>query len=421
MNQVRLRELMHEAILEGDASQPEDDGPRPKVGAILASTEGEILLRAHRGELGPGTHAEYCLLQKAQQTGIQLGHCILFVTLEPCTRRGVGKIPCAHRLVDAGIVRTYVGALDPNRDISGDGFLALQASGGRVNMFPDDLQERVRAQSAEFMAHYRHLHLPPTSPYVRFQIPELMSARLRELGVIASQLPLNWDVTITDLQAQLKGQADSATLDAARGWAYDRKYLTYDYATDCRGLRDQWIQDLTAVLTDLGIAGMSKLNVIDVGIGNGEVEWRVLESAHHLTLIDIAPESLRAASIRLGAATTKVMAAERLHSLDTGEFDLYLSFRTYQSTFFDLRSALREAHRLLRPGGSAVITVANGFVRDGSVVRGLVVPGTAYVDLDRPYELANEIRHHMAVLGFREPAIRSGADEIFVYGSRSVV
>jgi SAM-dependent methyltransferase len=157
-----------------------------------------------------------------------------------------------------------------------------------------------------------------------------------------------------------------------------------------------------------------------VGVGNGEVESRILASVPDVTLVDVAPESLMAASARLSRARTEVMAAERLHSLDTGKFDLYVSFRAYQSTFFDLRPALREAHRLLRPGGSAVITVANGFVRDGSVVRGLVVPGTAYVDLDRPYELANAIRHHMAVLGFREPSIRSGADEIFVYGSRGL-
>jgi pyrimidine deaminase RibD-like protein len=72
MDEARLLELMQQAILEAEASQPEDDGPRPKVGAILASTDGGIRLRAHRGELGPGTHAEYCLLEKAQRDGIQL-------------------------------------------------------------------------------------------------------------------------------------------------------------------------------------------------------------------------------------------------------------------------------------------------------------------------------------------------------------
>src|SRR5713101_6684824 len=104
MNEARLRELMQEAILEAEASQPEDDGPRPKVGAILTSADGDIRLRSHRGELGPGTHAEYCLLEKAQRDGIQLQDGILFVTLEPCTRRSVGKTPCAHRLVEAGIL-----------------------------------------------------------------------------------------------------------------------------------------------------------------------------------------------------------------------------------------------------------------------------------------------------------------------------
>ena len=46
-----IRKLMEEVICEADLSEFEDDGPRPKVGALLVDVRGQIVLTAHRGEL----------------------------------------------------------------------------------------------------------------------------------------------------------------------------------------------------------------------------------------------------------------------------------------------------------------------------------------------------------------------------------
>jgi ubiquinone/menaquinone biosynthesis C-methylase UbiE len=153
-------------------------------------------------------------------------------------------------------------------------------------------------------------------------------------------------------------------------------------------------------------------------VGNGEIESAAFVDCPELTLVDIAPVSFAAAQARLPQARSLCTAAERLESLGDESFDLYVSFRTFQSTFFDFTAALREAHRVLRPGGAVNISIANGFVRDGTVVRGLVVPGTAYVDGDRPYLLASQIRSRLSHLGFSAPAIRTGQDEVFTYARR---
>jgi pyrimidine deaminase RibD-like protein len=97
--------LMREAVIEAHKSQAEDGRTHPLVGAIITDDEGKILLRAHRGENGEGGHAEYLIFEKARKEGIDVSEKTLFVTLEPCTRRGPGKIPCAVRVGNSGVRR----------------------------------------------------------------------------------------------------------------------------------------------------------------------------------------------------------------------------------------------------------------------------------------------------------------------------
>jgi len=135
----RVRELMLEAISEAEKSAPEDRGTHPRVGAVLADSAGKLLERAHRGESGQGDHAEFLLLTKAKQKGVALKDASIFVTLEPCTARGPGKIPCTERILESGISTVYIGMLDPNPQICGRGETLLRYR-ITVERFPGDLQ-----------------------------------------------------------------------------------------------------------------------------------------------------------------------------------------------------------------------------------------------------------------------------------------
>jgi ATP-dependent DNA helicase RecG len=56
------------------------------VGAVASLGE-KFLGAAHRGEINPGDHAEFTLLERKLQTATLAGVTI-FTTLEPCTHRG---------------------------------------------------------------------------------------------------------------------------------------------------------------------------------------------------------------------------------------------------------------------------------------------------------------------------------------------
>lgn len=157
------RRLMLEAIKEAKRSKnsrPTD----PKVGAILTNSKGKILYRAHRGKSVKDGHAEFHVFKECDNLKKIKGSS-LFVTLEPCTRRGRGKIPCAVRVAESGIKEIYIGTLDPNPHITGRGEMYLQCQGIKIHRFPWEMLKKLQDLNANFFTKYHNLQIPSVSPY----------------------------------------------------------------------------------------------------------------------------------------------------------------------------------------------------------------------------------------------------------------
>lgn len=101
--------------------------PNPAVGAVLV-VGNRIVARGHHRQAG-AAHAEVeCLREFGKR--IPKG-ATLYVTLEPCSTSGRTG-PCTNAIIEAGIAKLVVGAVDPNPRHSGRGLKLLAKAGLRI-------------------------------------------------------------------------------------------------------------------------------------------------------------------------------------------------------------------------------------------------------------------------------------------------
>jgi len=94
--------------------------PNPMVGAIVVR-DGDVVGRGYHRKFG-GPHAEVFALREA---GEAARGATMYVTLEPCAHDG--KTPaCAPQVVDAGISRVVIAAMDPTPESAGKGVRILR-------------------------------------------------------------------------------------------------------------------------------------------------------------------------------------------------------------------------------------------------------------------------------------------------------
>lgn len=140
---LRAIELARKCVTE-----PGKETPSPKVGAVLVH-KGKIIGEAYRGELAPGDHAEFTLLEK-KLAGVDVRGATLYTTLEPCTIRNEPKKPCSEWIIRRGIGLVVIGTPDPNPEVCGVGHLRLRHAKIKVTYFDPDLATEIEEINREF-------------------------------------------------------------------------------------------------------------------------------------------------------------------------------------------------------------------------------------------------------------------------------
>lgn len=114
--------------LELAKAQKGQTSPNPLVGAVIVKDQQIVGLGAHLKAGEP--HAEVHALRMA---GEKAEGATIYVTLEPCSHYGRTP-PCADQVIQAGIKRVVVAALDPNPLVAGGGIRKLEQAGVEVKV-----------------------------------------------------------------------------------------------------------------------------------------------------------------------------------------------------------------------------------------------------------------------------------------------
>lgn len=101
-----------------------DTWPNPSVGCVIVR-DGVVVAEAATAA-GGRPHAEE---QAIPAAGDKARGATAYVTMEPCGARSSGRTSCAQFLVEAGIARVVIAAVDPSPFASGRGIERLRQAG----------------------------------------------------------------------------------------------------------------------------------------------------------------------------------------------------------------------------------------------------------------------------------------------------
>jgi SAM-dependent methyltransferase len=207
--------------------------------------------------------------------------------------------------------------------------------------------------------------------------------------------------------------------------AYDRKYGVWDNVNDLRTLYpDSWHTSILPYTRSLG----SGARILGVGINDGR-EIRQLFASRHagFDLVDISAKAI-------GRLIDQLSDYSQIRSFvgtfedwvsDRDEYDLFFALRTLNCTAVDRMACVRKSIELVRPGGTLIYSVANGYVEVAQGVpqarHGLFSYETGMVDAQRPREIASEIRNAVVAAGANVLDLAERPTEIFIVATKKAV
>lgn len=158
-----------------------------------------------------------------------------------------------------------------------------------------------------------------------------------------------------------------------RPQAFENKYINYKWNDDARSCFTSWVDNALIFFTENSNIELESSLIIGAGVGE-EVErlWSHIRN-DKIAFSEIARGLCDNVCQSAGGRPCYQMLAEKLEAISSQSISTYIALRVYQSFGLDKVASAKECRRVLRAGGTAIISIANGY-RDssGAFVRGLI-------------------------------------------------
>lgn len=145
--------------------------PNPRVGCLIVDESTGRVLGSGATQRAGEAHAEVMALRAARDAGLDTRGATAWVTLEPCAHHGRTP-PCCDALVEAGIRRVVIAAIDPFPQVAGAGAARLRASGVEVVMADEALAAEARELNLGFFSRVERQR-----PWVRLKVACTLDGR----------------------------------------------------------------------------------------------------------------------------------------------------------------------------------------------------------------------------------------------------
>lgn len=180
--------------------------------------------------------------------------------------------------------------------------------------------------------------------------------------------------------------------------AFDIKYGDYDYSNDLRIIsHDEIERFFNELLSSKNKRKDNATKVLIAGANSGyEVQFF---SGCEVVAVELSRRALK----KLNDKYPYVQAVEgnfmKLEFQDK-YFDIYCCLRSIQSYGVEVDRTIDEAIRVLKPNGTIVFSISNGYILNGEIQKGMFDPSRQIYNLDLPKQKISEIKEKLQIRGF---------------------
>lgn len=391
-----------------------------RVGAVLVSQNNKLLCSAYSGE---EEYNSWCsvLMDKLHIINVNSIHG-LFLTINTYSS-GYFDLLRLYDYIGYDIT-TYVGLPDPalSQLYDNDPVIVYET----IQRFPDNLQKEILETNSVFYSNSGQ-NLKDCHFYFDNRIGSLIVNNLKRRGY---NVPLEFLNANRQRKKIARWLCRGYGIDYSKAMrvvnnaisdSFNQKYSAYNNVLDIRSIYPNWMDPFWELIGRLNVSNSSSARVINVGVGSGDEAVSLFKDFENITFVDVATDGLAKLRKLFPFSQTMVCNADDLCEIADNRYDLYVSLRTYNSSFFNIKDAVVESFRVLKKGGSVIISIANGFLNQEShkVLPGLIIPATDFIDIYRGYEKAREIKEDLMSVGFVDIGIHIGDSEIFISGRKT--